>query len=173
MTVHLCALEPNQQTADALLGFLKLVDQDDIIVCYGAGKSLIHWLFAKEALIESGASRLECKIVQFKAQTARNSKAIVKVCNAEMDDFTPQDAVSRFDQRFPNESDVPSTRQPTAHAVHEQLKQRLKQAQWFVLQEPAETEADQGFVHTGATLIGHAQLLALIRKFGPTVTWKR
>ncbi len=43
----------------------------------------------KEALIESGASRLSCKIVQFKAQTARNSKAIVKVCNAEMGDFTP------------------------------------------------------------------------------------
>ncbi len=43
----------------------------------------------KEALIESGASRLSCKIVQFKAQTARNSQAIVKGCNAEMDDFTP------------------------------------------------------------------------------------
>ena len=56
----------------------------------------------KEALIESGASRLACKIVQFKAQAARNSKAIVKVCNAEMDNLTPQDAVSRFDQRFLN-----------------------------------------------------------------------
>ena len=58
---------------------------------------------AKEALIGSGASRLSCKIVQFKAQTARNSKAIVKVCNAEMDDFTPQDAVSRCSQSFPKQ----------------------------------------------------------------------
>ncbi len=55
----------------------------------------------REALIESGASRLSCKLIQFKAQTARNSKAIAKACNAEMDDFTPQDAVSRFDQSFP------------------------------------------------------------------------
>ncbi len=55
----------------------------------------------KEALIQSGASGLECKIVQLKAQAARNSKAIAKVCNAEMDDFTPPDAVSRFNQSFP------------------------------------------------------------------------
>ncbi len=117
MTVHLCALEPNQQTAGALLGFLKLVDKDDVVVCYGAGKSLIHWLFA-------------------------------------------------------NEPDVPSTRQPSHHTVHEQLKQRLKQAQWFILQEPAETGTDQALLHIGATPIGHEQLLALIRKCGPTVTWK-
>ena len=56
--------------------------------------------FPREALIESGASRLLWKIVQFKAQTARNSQAIAKVCNTEMGDFTPQNAVSRFDQSF-------------------------------------------------------------------------
>ncbi len=61
---------------------------------------------AKEVLIESGASRLSWKIVQLKAQAARNSKAIVKVCNTEMDDFTPQDAVSRFNQRFPKQQNA-------------------------------------------------------------------
>jgi len=45
---------------------------------------------------------LSWKIVQFKAQTARNSQAIAKVCNTEMDNFTPQDAVSRFNQSFPS-----------------------------------------------------------------------
>ncbi len=64
--------------------------------------ALQHFHSAREPLIESGANRLSCKIVQFKAQAAHNSKAIVKVCNAEMDGFTLQDAVSRFDQSFPS-----------------------------------------------------------------------
>ncbi len=66
----------------------------------GACVSDKTWQRLREALIESDASRLSCKIVQFKAQTARNSKAIAKVCNTEMGDFTPQNAMSRFDQSF-------------------------------------------------------------------------
>ena len=43
-------------------------------------------------------------MVQFKTQTARNNKAIVKVCNAEKDYFAPQDALTRFNQRILKQS---------------------------------------------------------------------
>jgi hypothetical protein len=56
----------------------------------------------KEPLIKSGSSRLSLKLFWFKAWSARNSRAIAKLYNAETGQFKWQDVDSRLNQRFPN-----------------------------------------------------------------------